>query len=119
MSAHFNAHMGKMSKELGEQTGKTFRNIYSDSMEGVSPNWTSSFVQEFIKRCGYDPLPWLPTLTGQIVETEEQTDRFLWDFRRTIGDLIAENFYGLFKDMSNKPGLEFIAQAPGPGAGVP
>jgi hypothetical protein len=119
VSTHFNAHMGKMAKEMGGKTGKTFKHIYFDSMEGHGANWTSDFIQEFIKRCGYDPSPCLPAITGQIVESEEFTNRFLWDFRRTIGDLIAENSYGTFKKLSNKLGLGVIAEAPGPGINTP
>ena len=119
VSAHFNAHMGKMAKELGAKTGNTFKYIYCDSMEQTSPNWTADFIPEFIKRCGYDPSLWLPAITGQIVESEEHTDRFLWDFRRTIGDLIAANYYGTFQKLANELGMGLIAEAPGPGVNTP
>ena len=119
VSAHFNAHMGKMAKELGAKTGKIFKYIYCDSMEQSSPNWTADFIPEFSKRCGYDPSPWLPALTGQIVESEELTNRFLWDFRRTIGDLIAKNYYGTFQKLANELGMGLIAEAPGPGVNTP
>ena len=45
------------------------------------------------RRRGYDPQPWLPTLTGRVVESAAASDRFLWDYRRTLADLIAENHY--------------------------
>ena len=41
-------------------------------------------IAEFAKRRGYDMKPWLPALTGRIVESAEATDRFLWDFRKTL-----------------------------------
>jgi hypothetical protein len=50
-------------------------------------------IVEFQKHRGYDMLPWLPVLTGRIVESAEASDRFLWDFRRTIADLTAEKHY--------------------------
>ena len=47
-------------------------------------------IAEFAKRRGYDMQPWLPVLAGRVVESAEASDRFLWDFRKTLGDLIAE-----------------------------
>jgi SAM-dependent methyltransferase len=51
-------------------------------------------ILQFKQRRGYDPLPWMPVLSGRIVESPEASDRFLWDFRKTIADLIADEHYG-------------------------
>jgi hypothetical protein len=67
--------------------------MITDSWEAGVQNWTDDMIQEFTKRRGYDPRPWLPVLTGRVVESAESSDRFLWDFRRTIADLTAENHY--------------------------
>ena len=32
-------------------------------------------------------------LTGRVVESAAASDRFLWDFRKTIGEMMAENHY--------------------------
>ena len=70
------------------------RYVINDSWEAGSQNWTDDMIAQFKKRRGYDPLPWMPVLTGQVVESAEASDRFLWDFRKTIGDLIANEHYG-------------------------
>ena len=70
------------------------RYVINDSWEAGSQNWTDDMIAQFKKRRGYDPLPWMPVLTGQVVESAEASDRFLWDFRKTIGDLIADEHYG-------------------------
>jgi hypothetical protein len=70
------------------------RYVVTDSWEAGSQNWTDDMIAQFKKRRGYDPLPWMPVLTGQIVESADASDRFLWDFRKTIADLIAEEHYG-------------------------
>ena len=67
--------------------------LISDSWEAGAQNWTDEMLAEFTKRRGYDPRPWLPTLTGRVVESADATERFLWDFRRTLSDLVAENHY--------------------------
>jgi hypothetical protein len=73
---------------------KGIRYIINDSWEAGSQNWTDNMIAQFKKLRGYDPLPWMPVLTGQVVESAEASDRFLWDFRKTIADLIAYEHYG-------------------------
>jgi hypothetical protein len=68
--------------------------LLSDSAEIGAQNWTDDFLTEFAQRRGYDAHAWLPVLTGVIVQSPEASDRFLWDFRRTIADLFAQNHYG-------------------------
>ncbi|MCL4483744.1 MAG: glycoside hydrolase, partial [Bacteroidetes bacterium] len=59
----------------------------------------------FKNRRGYDMLPWLPVLTGHIVESAEASDRFLWDFRKTIADLTAENHYDQLTTLLHERGM--------------
>jgi len=70
------------------------RYVINDSWEAGSQNWTDDMIVQFKKRRGYDPTHWLPVLTGIIVDSAEASDKFLWDFRKTIGDLIADEHYG-------------------------
>jgi len=81
-----------------------------DSYEVGCNNWTPRFRDEFMKRRGYDPIPFLPTLTGRYVESGEMTERFLWDFRRTLSDLFAENYYNRFADLCHQHGLKFSVE---------
>ena len=72
--------------------------IINDSWEAGSQNWTDNMIAQFRKLRGYDPTPWLPVLTGQVVESSEASDRFLWDFRKTIADLTANEHYGQLEE---------------------
>jgi hypothetical protein len=92
-------------KNVGPLGGKVLNGCLIDSYEVGCNNWTPGFREEFVKRRGYDPIPFLPVLSGQYVESGEVTERFLWDFRRTIGDLYAENYYGHFCELCRKHGL--------------
>ncbi len=65
--------------------------LLTDSIEVGPQNWTDNILEEFKQRRGYDARPWLPALTGVVIESSADTDRFLWDFRRTLGQLLAEN----------------------------
>jgi len=64
-----------------------------DSWESGFANWTPLILEGFKRLRGYDPVPWLPALTGYVVESPEQSDKFLWDWRRNIQLLLKENHY--------------------------
>jgi hypothetical protein len=82
-----------------------------DSTEIGAQNWTESILGDFRQLRGYDPNPWLPTLTGVVVGTPDDSDKFLWDFRRTIAELLARNHYGVIADMARERGLTNYAEA--------
>lgn len=115
VDAHFDALMGKVIAEVGPLAGKTFRAVLADSWEAGSENWTPTFRAEFTQRRGYDPLPYLPVVTGRVVGSVEVSERFLWDYRRTIADLIAENHYAEIARLAHAHGMQFAAEAPGIG----
>ncbi len=115
VDAHFDALMRKVIAEVGPLAGKTFRAVLADSWEAGSENWTPAFRAEFQQRRGYDPLPYLPVITGRVVGSVEISERFLWDYRRTIGDLIADNHYAEFQRLCHEHGMQFAAEAPGIG----
>jgi hypothetical protein len=116
MEYHFNKGMlGRMCEQLGPLTGKIFVNVNVDSWEAGCQTWTREFPKEFSTRRGYDSRKWLITLTGRIVGDLDRTERFLWDYRRTVGDLLAANFYGKLRELCNRHGIHLEAEAPGIG----
>jgi len=115
VEAHFAGMMGRIIAAAGPLAGKSLKMVLADSWEAGCQNWTPAMREEFTKRRGYDPTPWLPCLSGRVVGSWEESERFLWDFRRTIADLIAENHYGTFQDLCHKNNMLFTAEAPGIG----
>ena len=85
--------------------------MLTDSIEVGPQNWTDNMLDEFQKRRGYDAHPWLPALTGVVIKSTADTDRFLWDFRRTIGQLLAENHYGAIAEQLHAHGLSYYGEA--------
>ena len=79
--------------------------VITDSWEAGTQNWTPDMLAEFQHRRGYDPHPWLPTLAGRVVGSAADSDRFLWDYRRTIEELLAENHYGTLNAMLHDRGM--------------
>src|SRR3546814_4669329 len=73
-------------KAAGPLAGKSFNILEIDSFEAGLQNWTPTLPADFARRNGYDILPYLPALTGRIVGDRETSDRFLFDFRRTLAE---------------------------------
>lgn len=79
---------------LGDYVGTTVVDCVIDSYEVGAGNWTEAFDSEFENRRGYSMRPFLPTYAGYYIDSPEQTERFRWDYRRTVGDLMAETLCG-------------------------
>ena len=78
-----------------------------DSYEAGHMTWTKDLPPaQFRKRRGYTLLPWLPVLTGRVIRSAEASEKFLWDFRKTIGELIVENHYEAIGDALHKRGMK-------------
>jgi len=110
---YFHGYFDPILKALGPLAGKSLRYVTMDSWEAGMQNWTDDMIAQFQQRRGYDPTPYLPALTGRVVVSADVSDRFLWDFRRTIADLVAINHYGTMADMAHKQGLGIYAEASG------
>ncbi len=105
MDAHFAETGAKLIADAGSLAGKTLQYFHIDSWELGQPTWTPAMRDEFRRRRGYDLLPFLPALRGQMVDDDETTQRFLADYRRTAADLVAENYYGRLRALTIKGGL--------------
>jgi hypothetical protein len=84
-----------------------------DSWENGAQNWTPKMREEFQKRRGYDLMPFLPVITGRVVDSAKVSERFLWDLRQTISDLVVENYAGHMRDLAHAAGLRFTVEAYG------
>lgn len=102
---HFDGMFGTLIKQLTPQEKAAWVGITIDSYEVGSQNWTDGFAADFEKRNGYSPLLRLPVLTGRMVDSAKASDQFLWDLRRTVADLIAENYVGGLSEVAHENGL--------------
>ena len=112
---HFNALVGRLAADNPGLTGpgKVFVSTHIDSWEVGSQNWTPRMRDEFRQRRGYDLWPYLPVFTGRVVDSLETSERFLWDLRQTVSDLIVENYAGHFRTLARKHGLRLSIEAYG------
>jgi hypothetical protein len=106
VKAYFDNYLGQYKNTVGDLMGKRgLRYVITDSWEAGVQNWTDDMFAEFAKRRGYDLHPWLPVLAGRVVESAEASDRVLWDFRKTIGELTAANHYDQLTIMLHERGM--------------
>jgi hypothetical protein len=101
--------------EAGPLAGKSLKQILIDSYEVDCQNWTPRFREEFEKRRGYDPWPYLPVMTGRVVYSLAVSERFLWDVRRTIADLYADDYWGYFAERCHEHGMQLGTEPYGNG----
>ncbi|MEI6646355.1 MAG: glycosyl hydrolase [bacterium] len=113
---YWDAAVEPLLTAAGPMVGKTLKYLHTDSWEVEVANWTPTLREEFKKRRGYDLLNWLPVVTGHIVNNRDQSNRFLHDFRKTMGDLAIDNHYRIFRDRAHQHGLLIHPESGGPHA---
>ena len=111
IEAHFAGFLQKIIADARPLAGETLVATHIDSWESGAQNWTPLFREEFQNRNSYDLVPFLPALTGRVVGNLEISERFLWDFRKTISDLLNENYAGRFRELANQHGLRLSIEA--------
>ena len=107
VKSYFEKYLDSYRETVGADAmgKKGIRYVINDSWEAGSQNWTDNMLAQFKKLRGYDATPWLPVLTGRVVESSESSDRFLWDLRKTIADLIANEHYGQLEETLRERGM--------------
>lgn len=100
--------------DIANENGNSLKYVHVDSWEMGTTNWTHDFELEFKKRRGYEMIPYLPVLTGRIVGSREMSNRFLEDFRLTVGDMVADGNYGELHRLAHAEGISMHSESAGP-----
>ena len=113
LDAHLKAYtdvlFGRIGPQLHNEQGGLAM-LHFDSWEMGSQNWSPEFKQEFIQRRGYDPTPFLPAMSGYIVGSVEQSERFLCDLRQTASDLVIANHALRLQEYAHQHDLKFSVE---------
>ncbi len=99
---------------LKHDTHQVIKRLHVDSWECGSQNWSSNFAEEFLKRRGYDLLPWLPTYAGVLMESRAKSDQVLRDVRLTIAELINEIFFDEVETLAKQDGMQLSTECVAP-----
>ena len=101
---HFDNFIGEVLRRIPAEDRRTFSVVVMDSWEKGGQDFTDSFIDSLRARYGYDPLPFLPALTGYLVGSPEQSERFLWDVRQLASEMISAGILH-FNEVFHKHGL--------------
>lgn len=111
--SYIDHYLGLYENTVGKENfgSKGIQVLLTDSIEVGPQNWTDDMIEQFVRLRGYDPTPWLPVIAGYIVKNAHSSERFLWDFRRTIAQLLAECHYGEIAERAHLRGLKVYGEA--------
>jgi hypothetical protein len=111
----FDKWFGEAVRQAGpELAAEVLKVFHVDSWECGSQNWSPVFRAEFKKRRGYDCLPYIIAMTGVPVQSADVSERFLYDVRQTIVDLVKDNFFITLKNLAHEKGCTFSAESIAP-----
>lgn len=103
IEANFAAYLGRLAK--GPLAGGLLKGFVVDSWECRRQTWSGSLEDDFKSMRGYDPHLKLPALFGWIVDSPEKTENFLHDWRRTLGELVENNYYARMAALAREHGM--------------
>ena len=103
---HFDQYVGKFAKQLKAKNINSLKTTEIDSYEVGGQNWTSNIDKSFSAKFGYDFIPWLPAMTGRVIESPRHTGAVLQEYRQHLSDLMVDNYFGEFTRIANEYGME-------------
>ena len=103
--AQFNGLMAKLVADNKSHVGQALVSTHIDSWETGTQNWSPTFREDFQRLRGYDPLPFLPVMTGRVVQNLDASVRFLWDMRQTTSDLLLQNYATYMRTLAHQHGI--------------
>ncbi|MDR1790041.1 MAG: hypothetical protein LBR12_06885, partial [Opitutaceae bacterium] len=121
VARHFEGSLGRILREWEARPATENKNVVGGGLSGVlcdsweagAQNWTDKLPAVFRERRGYDLTRWLPVLAGRVIGSRAESEAFLADFRRTLGELYASEYYGTLRRLANARGLALFAESYG------
>ncbi len=113
---HFEYIIHKLGLKEGGDPDCPLKYLEVDSMElheGIQ--WTPKFPDWFKQYHGYDPVAWLPALSGWTIKDKKTSARFEYDYKKTISDLLIFSHYTTGSEVCEDYGLILAGEAGGPG----
>lgn len=106
----FDNYIGRLTKPGAPLNGK-LRAMLMDSWECRQQTWTPGMDAIFSSRLGYDLFTWIPAVFGYVIDSPNDTARFLNDWRTLVSDLITDNFFGHMAKRAHARGMEVEFEA--------
>lgn len=109
-----NIHYDNYFKEILDtltSIGCRPKGMCMDSHEAGCQNWTRDLEKIFKAKRGYDILPYIAIIAGYIVESRDDSEKVLRDFRRTVAETIFFEYYGTLSKRCSDDGVDFTSQS--------
>ena len=106
------AHAARFDAALADYRGAMPRAFYHDSYE-YQCNWADDLFDEFARRRGYRLQGELPSLFGPPGADPDRAARVKADYRRTVSDMMTDNFTRTYVDWARSKGCLTRDQAHG------
>ncbi|MGM1427633.1 glycosyl hydrolase [Sphingobacterium lactis] len=115
MAFQFEEWYGTAKNKIPKDIADEVLTVYHiDSWECGSQTWTADMEAEFRNRRNYSIDQFWPVLAGYVVNSVEESEAFLYDFRTTISELLNEKGFGTLKAKTEKYGVKFTAETTAP-----
>ena len=102
---HFAGYIGRLTAPDGPADRGRLHGMLIDSWECFTQTWTPDMEQEFAARRGYPLRQWLPALAGYVIDDHTKSERFLRDWRKTVSDMLVQNYYGRLAQLARQRGM--------------
>ena len=109
-----NRYLDTYLQFYSNENGELFDGItglLSDSIESGPQNAGTGLLKAFAAAMPYDVTPWLPALTGEVISSAAETDRFLWDYRHFLSQTLNTAHYATISARAGKLGLDYYTEA--------
>lgn len=109
-----NRYLDTYLQFYSNENGELFDGItglLSDSIESGPQNAGTGLLKAFAVAMPYDVTPWLPALTGEVISSAAETDRFLWDYRHFLSQTLNTAHYATISARAGKLGLDYYTEA--------
>ncbi len=116
--AHMDHVIARLKNTFGDLRSSGIKNLYLASYEVRGLVWSPGFTKEFQRRRGYDMTRYLPAIFGARVGDQDSTARFLFDYRKTLSEVLIDSYYVAAREIAHKAGLGIKSEAGGPGPPV-
>ncbi|MEO5996069.1 MAG: glycosyl hydrolase [Chitinophagaceae bacterium] len=113
VKAYFENYLDQYKNATGGLMGSKggLQYMVTDSWEAGVQNWTNNMMAEFFKRRGYSMLTWMPVLTGHIIKSAKASEQFLWDYRKTLSELVSEYHYDQLTTILHQRGMKRYSES--------
>lgn len=92
----------------------TIEELYNDSWECGSQNWSPVLLDEFQKRKGYNLKELLPVMAGFPIKNVAYSEQILHDIRSTIAETLVDNYHGTMKKLAHEKGCRYSTESVAP-----